>query len=325
MLAIGVSGDGDTGAIGIGQFVHLMRRNLPLVYIIEDNGCYGLTKGQFSPTADLGSTLKNGVVNDLPRSTRARSPSSWARRWWRARSRATRSSSRRCSRPRCLTKGTAMLDVLSPCVTFNDHEGSTKSYSYVKDHEEPLSDVSFVPFFEDIAIEHEEGTTREVALHDGSRIVLHKLDRDYDPTDKVGAMRVLHETASRGEYATGLLYIDAAKRDFCSLMNLVGSTPCDAASLGHASPRERARRADGEAAVTRHRPNGTYIRHHQAGRREGPACRSDSAARRRGGLPVRALRLQHLTKTKPKASTPCTGARPFFGSLTDSCRRAPAS
>jgi 2-oxoglutarate ferredoxin oxidoreductase subunit beta len=106
-------------------------------------------------------------------------------------------------------------------VTFNDHEGSTKSYSYVKDHEEPVADVSFVPYFEDIAIEHEEGTTREVALHDGSRIVLHKLDRDYDPTDRSGAMRVLHETASRGEYATGLLYIDAAKRDFCSLMNLV--------------------------------------------------------------------------------------------------------
>jgi 2-oxoglutarate ferredoxin oxidoreductase subunit beta len=114
-----------------------------------------------------------------------------------------------------------MLDVLSPCVTFNDHEGSTKSYSYVKDHEEPLSDVSFVPFFEDIAIEYEEGTTREVALHDGSRILLKKLDRDYDPTDKGGALAVLRETASRGEYATGLLYIDQAKQDFCTLLNLV--------------------------------------------------------------------------------------------------------
>jgi 2-oxoglutarate ferredoxin oxidoreductase subunit beta len=221
MLAIGVSGDGDTGAIGIGQFVHLMRRNLPLVYIIEDNGCYGLTKGQFSPTADLGSTLKNGVVNDLPPiDTCALAIELGATMVARSFSGDKKQLSA-LLKAALSHKGTAMLDVLSPCVTFNDHEGSTKSYSYVKDHEEPLSDVSFVPFFEDIAIEHEEGTTREVALHDGSRIVLHKLDRDYDPTDRSGAMRVLHETASRGEYATGLLYIDATKRDFCSLMNLV--------------------------------------------------------------------------------------------------------
>jgi 2-oxoglutarate ferredoxin oxidoreductase subunit beta len=221
MLAIGVSGDGDTGAIGIGQFVHLMRRNLPLVYIIEDNGCYGLTKGQFSPTADLGSTLKNGVVNDLPAiDTCALAIELGATLVARSFSGDKKQLSA-LLKAALSHKGTAMLDVLSPCVTFNDHEGSTKSYSYVKDHEEPLSDVSFVPFFEDIAIEHEEGTIREVTLHDGSRIVLRKLDRDYDPTDKVGALRVLHETAARGEYATGLLYIDSEKRDFCSLMNLV--------------------------------------------------------------------------------------------------------
>ena len=203
MAAIGVSGDGDTGAIGIGQFVHLMRRNLPMVYIIEDNGCYGLTKGQFSPTADVGSTLKNGVVNDLPPidtcilaielgATFVARSFSGDKKQLSALLKAAMSH-----------KGTAMLDVLSPCVTFNDHEGSTKSYSYVKDHEEPLADVSFVPFFEDITIEHEEGTTREVALHDGSKIVLKKLDRDYDPTNKAEAMKVLHETADRGEYRPG--------------------------------------------------------------------------------------------------------------------------
>ena len=196
MAAIGVSGDGDTGAIGIGQFVHLMRRNLPMVYIIEDNGCYGLTKGQFSPTADVGSTLKNGVVNDLPPidtcvlaielgATFVARSFSGDKKQLSALLKAALSH-----------KGTAMLDVLSPCVTFNDHEGSTKSYSYVKDHEEPLSRSSFVPFFEDIAIEHEEGTTREVALHDGSKIVLKKLDRDYDPTNKAEALQVLHETAA---------------------------------------------------------------------------------------------------------------------------------
>jgi 2-oxoglutarate/2-oxoacid ferredoxin oxidoreductase subunit beta len=221
MLAIGVSGDGDTGAIGIGQFVHLMRRNLPLVYIIEDNGCYGLTKGQFSPTADVGSTLKNGVVNDLqPIDTCMLAIELGA-------SFVARSFSGDKKQLLTLLKaalshrGTSMLDVISPCVTFNDHDGSTKSYSYVKDHEEPVSELNYIPSFEDITIEYEEGTTREVTLHDGSRLYLKKLDRDYDPTDKVGAMRVLHETAARGEYATGLLYIEPDKRDFCSLLNLV--------------------------------------------------------------------------------------------------------
>jgi 2-oxoglutarate ferredoxin oxidoreductase subunit beta len=221
MVAIGVSGDGDTGAIGIGQFVHLMRRNLPLVYIIEDNGCYGLTKGQFSPTADIGSTLKNGVVNDLqPVDTCVMAVELGA-------SFVARSFSGDKKQLLTLLKaalshrGTAMLDVLSPCVTFNDHDGSTKSYSYVKDHEEPVTDLSFIPYFEDIAVDYEPGTTREVPLHDGSRLLLKKLDADYDPTDKLQALRVLHETAARGEYATGLLYVEPVKRDFCSLLNLV--------------------------------------------------------------------------------------------------------
>ena len=221
LLAIGVSGDGDTGAIGIGQFVHLMRRNLPLVYIIEDNGCYGLTKGQFSPTADVGSTLKNGVVNDLqPIDTCLMAIELGA-------SFVARSFSGDKKQLLTLLKaaishrGTAMLDVISPCVTFNDHEGSTKSYSYVKDHDDPVSEVSFVPYFEEITVEYEPGTTREVTLHDGSKLYLKKLDGDYDPTDKLQAVRVLHETTSRGEYATGLLYVEPSKRDFCSLLNMV--------------------------------------------------------------------------------------------------------
>jgi 2-oxoglutarate ferredoxin oxidoreductase subunit beta len=221
MLAIGVSGDGDTGAIGIGQFVHLMRRNLPMVYIIEDNGCYGLTKGQFSPTADVGSTLKNGVVNDLPPIDTCLMAIELGATFVARSFSGDKKQLSALLKAALSHKGTAMLDVLSPCVTFNDHEGSTKSYSYVKDHEEPLADLNFVPFFEDIAIEHDPGTTREVALHDGSKIVLKKLDHDYDPTSKDTATRVLHETAARGEYATGLLYIDTQKRDFCSLLNLV--------------------------------------------------------------------------------------------------------
>src|SRR6187455_1406381 len=178
MLGIGVSGDGDTGAIGIGQFVHLMRRNLPLIYIIEDNGCYGLTKGQFSPTADMGSKLKTGVINDLPPiDTCALAIELGA-------SFVARSFSGDPKQLKAILKaalshrGTAMIDVLSPCVTFNDHDGSTKSYSYAKDHEEPLADLSFVPFFEDITIDYDPGTSTTVSLHDGSKIILTKMTED---------------------------------------------------------------------------------------------------------------------------------------------------
>jgi 2-oxoglutarate ferredoxin oxidoreductase subunit beta len=114
-----------------------------------------------------------------------------------------------------------MIDVLSPCVTFNDHEGSTKSYAYAKDHEDPLGEVSFVPFFEDISVEYEPGTTKAVELHDGSKLFLKKVAEDYDPTDKLVALRLLHETARRGEFATGILYIEPDKDDFISLLDLV--------------------------------------------------------------------------------------------------------
>ena len=221
LIAVGVSGDGDTGAIGIGQFVHLMRRNLPIIYIIEDNGCYGLTKGQFSPTADLGSTLKSGVVNDLPPiDTCALAIELGA-------SFVARSFSGDPKQLKAILKaaishrGTSMIDVISPCVTFNDHEGSTKSYSYVKDHDEPLADVSFVPYFEDIAVEYDPGSTQEVRLHNGSRIMLSKLAEDYQPTDKMSALRLLHETTSRGEYATGVIYIEPDKQDFVDMLGIV--------------------------------------------------------------------------------------------------------
>ena len=221
LLAIGVSGDGDTGAIGIGQFVHLMRRNLPLIYIIEDNGCYGLTKGQFSPTADLGSVLKNGVVNDLPPidtcSLAIELGASFVARSFSGDKKQLLSILKAAMSHR----GTCMIDVISPCVTFNDHEGSTKSYAYVKDHEEPVGDINFVPFFEDISIEYEPGTTTEVKMHDGSRLYLKKLSEDYDPTDKGSALRMLRETGHRNEFATGILYIEPDKYDFTTLLNLV--------------------------------------------------------------------------------------------------------
>ena len=221
MLAIGVSGDGDTGAIGIGQFVHLMRRNLPMVYIIEDNGCYGLTKGQFSPTADLGSTLKTGVINDLPPiDTCALAIELGA-------SFVARSFSGDPKQLKAILKaaishrGTCMIDVISPCVTFNDHEGSTKSYSYVKDHDDPLEEVSFVPFFEDISVDYAPGTIQEVTMHDGSKLLLKKLEEEYDPTDKISALKRLQETQRRGEFATGIIFIEPDRDDFLTQLNVV--------------------------------------------------------------------------------------------------------
>jgi 2-oxoglutarate ferredoxin oxidoreductase subunit beta len=221
LLAIGVSGDGDTGAIGIGQFVHLMRRNLPLIYIIEDNGCYGLTKGQFSPTADLGSKAKNGVVNDLPPidlcGLGIQLGASFVARSFSGDKKQLLS----VLKAAIAHRGLALIDVISPCVTFNDHDGSTKSYSYVKDHDEPLGEISFVPFFEDITVDYAPGETTLVQMHDGSKLFLRKMAEDYNPSDRVTALRLLHETASRGEFATGVLYVEPDQEDFVAALNLV--------------------------------------------------------------------------------------------------------
>ncbi|MFO7302933.1 MAG: 2-oxoacid:ferredoxin oxidoreductase subunit beta [Acidobacteriota bacterium] len=221
LLAIGVSGDGDTGAIGVGQFVHAMRRNLPLIYIVEDNGCYGLTKGQFSPTADLGSKAKNGVVNDLPPidlcALAIELGASFVARSFSGDKKQLLS----ILKAAIAHKGTSLIDVISPCVTFNDHEGSTKSYAYVKDHDEPLGEISFIPFFDDISVDYEPGTVTEVRMHDGSQLYLRKIADDYNPTDKIAALRVLHETLRRGEFATGILYIEPDKEDFLEVLNLV--------------------------------------------------------------------------------------------------------
>jgi 2-oxoglutarate ferredoxin oxidoreductase subunit beta len=221
LVAIGVSGDGDTASIGIGQFVHLMRRNLPMIYIIEDNGVYGLTKGQFSATADIGSKLKTGVINDLPPiDTCALAIQLGATYVGRSFS-GDKRQLQALLQGAVAHRGTVMLDVISPCVTFNDHEGSTKSYSFVKDHEEPLSDVSFVPYFQDIEVDYEEGTTKEIELFDGSKVLLHKLPADYDPNDKVDALRVLTEAHDKGEVVTGLFYVNTEAEDFLEALNLV--------------------------------------------------------------------------------------------------------
>src|SRR5215813_9021659 len=221
LLMIGVTGDGDTASIGVGQFIHLMRRNLPIIYVIEDNGVYGLTKGQFSATADLGSKLKSGVLNDLPPiDTCAMAIQLGATLVGRSFSGDKRQLSAML-KAAIAHKGTVMLDVVSPCVTFNDHESSTKSYKYVKEHEEMLQDVSFVPHFEDIDVEYDPGSTLQVTMHDGSRLNLRKLEEDYDPTNKVRALTRLTEAHDRGEVLTGIFYVNPKTPNFVDLLNVV--------------------------------------------------------------------------------------------------------
>src|SRR5579872_5565152 len=182
LTAIGISGDGDTGSIGIGQFKHMVRRNIPVVYIIENNGVYGLTKGQFSATADEGQKLRHAGLNELP-------PLDLCLEALTADcSFVARSFSGDPKQVQALLKaalshrGTAVLDIISPCVTFNNHEESTKSYDYGRAHEEVLQEITFIPAREEITVDYAEGTATEVKMHDGSTIVLKKLGKEHDPT-----------------------------------------------------------------------------------------------------------------------------------------------
>src|SRR5437773_3597169 len=219
LLALGVSGDGDTASIGVGQFVHLMRRNLPIIYIIEDNGVYGLTKGQFSATADLGSKLKTGVINDLPPiDTCAMAISLGATFVGRSFS-GDKRQLHAMLKAAIAHRGTVMLDVVSPCVTFNDHEGSTKFYKYMKDLDDTLTDVSLVSMFCDITVEYDPGTTVEVTMHDGSRLRLRKLEEDYDPTNKIQAITRLNQAKEKDEMLTGVLYVNTQAPTFLDMLN----------------------------------------------------------------------------------------------------------
>ena len=220
LIALGVTGDGDTVSIGAGQFVHLMRRNLPIIYVIEDNGCYGLTKGQFSATADLGSTLKTGIVNDLPPVDTCIMAIQLGATFVGRSFSGDKKQLHAMLKAAIAHKGTVMLDVVSPCVTFNDHEGSTKSYKYVLDHEEPLHEVDFVPVFENISVEYDAGTAFEVTMHDGSHLRLRKLEEEYDPTDKIQAVTRLMEAHAKGEVLTGVFYINANAPTFIDMLNV---------------------------------------------------------------------------------------------------------
>ena len=221
MKALGVSGDGDTASIGMGGFIHLMRRNLPMIYIIENNGVYGLTKGQFSATADIGSKLKTGVVNELPAiDTCALAIQLGATFVGRSFS-GDKKQLLSMLKAAIAHKGTVLLDVISPCVTFNDHEGSTKSYKFMQENDEPINEIGFVASFDEIEVDYDSGQIYEVEMHDGSNLRLRKLLENYDPTDKANAVRTLMESQANDEILTGVFYINTEKPTFIDMLGLV--------------------------------------------------------------------------------------------------------
>jgi 2-oxoglutarate/2-oxoacid ferredoxin oxidoreductase subunit beta len=221
LLGLGVTGDGDTASIGIGQFMHLVRRNMPMIYVIENNGVYGLTKGQFSATADVGSTLKTGIPNDLPPFDCCALALKWGATFVARSFSGDKKQLQAILKTAIAHRGLSVIDVISPCVTFNDHQGSTKSYSYMKEHEEVLHELDFVPSFEEISVDIPEGEVRDVEMHDGSHLRIRKLQRDFDPTDRFGALQALEESEKKGEVLTGVLYLNTKKPTFVELLNLL--------------------------------------------------------------------------------------------------------
>jgi 2-oxoglutarate/2-oxoacid ferredoxin oxidoreductase subunit beta len=220
LRGIGVSGDGDTASIGIGQFVHLVRRNVPLIYIVENNGVYGLTKGQFSATADVGSKLKKGDVNELiPIDLCSLAIELGGTFVARAFSGSTKQLET-ILEAAIAHRGTAVIDVVSPCVTFNDHEGSTRSYKYSKEHEAPIHEIGFVPAFDDTIAEIPEGEIRDVTFPDGSVVRFHGLGRDYDPTNRDGALRTIHDSHRKGEILTGIFFLAPEKPALTSILGM---------------------------------------------------------------------------------------------------------
>jgi len=223
LIAIGVSGDGDTGSIGLGQFKHMVRRNVPVVYIVENNGVYGLTKGQFSATADIGQELKYAGINELPPIDicleALAADATFVARSFAGDSKQVRELLKAAIRHR----GTAVLDIISPCVTFNNHEESTKSYPYGKVHEEPLQDITFIPEHDPIIVDMmEPGQIQAVELHDGSHLVLKKLDPDkHDPTDKMAAFRLIEEAREANQFITGLIYVEEGRPTLAETSHII--------------------------------------------------------------------------------------------------------
>ncbi|TAH45657.1 MAG: 2-oxoacid:ferredoxin oxidoreductase subunit beta [Dokdonella sp.] len=239
LLYMGVSGDGDSASIGMGQFIHAMRRGVNMVYIVENNGVYGLTKGQFSATADQGSVSKKGVVNadssiDLIGIALQLGATYVARSF---------SGDKKQLVPlikgAILHQGPAFLDVISPCVAFNNHAGSTKSYEYVREHNDAVNRMDVIPERSEIEVDFDAGQTVEVAQHDGSILRLHKLEDDYDPCDRIAARNYIGQHHARGEVVTGLLYVDPEPADLHSHLGTIAE-PLNRLGASELSPGQAA-------------------------------------------------------------------------------------
>ena len=221
LMYIGVSGDGDSLSIGVGQFVHAIRRNLNMCYVIENNGVYGLTKGQFSASADIGSKPKKGQANQQepidPVSTALSLGATYIARSFSG----DKEQLVPLIKGALMHRGFALVDVISPCVTFNDHEGSTKSYAHTRQFYHHVVDMDYVPPAEEIKAAYAEGDAMPIEMHDGSKIVLRKIDSRYDPTSRAAAFKYLREHFNAGEITTGLLYVDESRKEMHDLMGNV--------------------------------------------------------------------------------------------------------
>jgi 2-oxoglutarate/2-oxoacid ferredoxin oxidoreductase subunit beta len=222
MKVIGVSGDGDTASIGLGQFKHLVRRNLPMVYIVENNGVYGLTKGQFSATAEQGLELKHQGINpflpiDIAKEALIGNASFVARSFA-----GDPVQVRELLKAALSHRGTAVLDIISPCVSFNNREDTLHSYQWGRQHQAPLHDIAYVPRRKAIILDDfKEGDVKEVVMHDGSVVVLKKLEKDYDPTDKWQALKLLEDAERQNWLVTGLIYVDPEQPSLYDSLALV--------------------------------------------------------------------------------------------------------
>lgn len=227
LIYLGVSGDGDTASIGMGQFVHVIRRNLNMVYIVMNNGCYGLTKGQDSATADAGSKNKSGNINlfesiDLASLSLELGATFVAQSFSGDKTQLIPLIKAAMKHP-----GFALINVISPCVTFNNNMGSTKSYDFVREHIEATSTLDFVPEMQEITTSYTEGSSQQVKLHDGSAINLHKLSSAWDPMDRQSAMNAMMNAKNKGEILTGLIYIEPETKDLHDLIQTT-ETPLNA-------------------------------------------------------------------------------------------------
>jgi 2-oxoglutarate ferredoxin oxidoreductase subunit beta len=223
LIYLGVSGDGDSASIGVGQFVHAIRRGVNMVYIVENNGVYGLTKGQFSATADRGSKSKKGVVNtdsaiDMVAMALQLGATFVARSFSGDKTQLVP-----IIKAAIEHQGAAFIDVISPCVAFNNHAGSTKSFDYVREHNEAVNRLDFITGREPITVDYAPGTVQTVEQHDGTTLVLRKLNSDYDVHDRLAAMNFLQQRAARGQVVTGVLYIADEPQDLHAHLNT-----CDA-------------------------------------------------------------------------------------------------